>query len=125
MSLLERKATHKGSLVSARQVSQSPMICEIRLRWDRAHLSAELSIFSFMFVYGSIFAPRLKRLVCILTAALLLTFVGPLQSCTKTVYVHQQQQSYNDYKAHKYKKVKNKTKWPNRKKKKKNQTELR
>lgn len=40
-------------------------------------------------------------------------------ACTKTVYVHQQQQSYNDYKAQKYSKVKDKTKWPNRKKKRK------
>jgi len=31
-------------------------------------------------------------------------------SCSKTVVVHQNQQSYNDYKAHKYKKLENKTK---------------
>ena len=71
-----------------------------------------------MFVYGFMYKTRLKRLTWILISALLLLLFVPLQSCTKTVYVHQQQQSYNDYKAHKYKKVKNKTKWPNRKKKK-------
>lgn len=48
---------------------------------------------------------------------LLLVMGSGLGACTRTVYVHQNQQSYNDYKAHKYNKVNDKTKWPNRKKK--------
>jgi len=46
----------------------------------------------------------------ILTCFLILIFCW---GCSNTVYVHQNQQSYNDYKVYKYKKIENKTKKPN------------
>ena len=63
--------------------------------------------------------PNLTTIKALQRMLFMAMILGITFSCNKTVIVHQNEQSYNDYKAHKYKKLENKTK-PSKYSKKKN-----